>query len=124
MKINIRKILFVVGFCLLTGGFKSVSAQEMVVGNYRKIMKTDAQMLSAAKFAVKQQKSKTKNKRLSLASIERAESQIVAGRNYRICMKVVNKGKIEDVTTVVFLNLKNKFSLTAWERGACKIDNN
>ncbi|HXG86639.1 MAG TPA: cystatin domain-containing protein [Pyrinomonadaceae bacterium] len=123
MKKFTQKILMFVGLYLLTGGLLGVSAQQ-IVGDYRKIMKTDAGALSAAKFAVKQEKRKKENRRLSLASIERAESQIVAGTNYKICMKVINNGKIEDVSAVVYLNPKNKFSLTSWEKGVCKIDNN
>jgi hypothetical protein len=122
MKINTRKILVFVGLYLLIGGLVGVSAQ--MVGDYRKIMKTDAGVVSAAKFAVKQEKRKKANRRMSLASIERAESQIVAGTNYKICMKVINNAKIQDVTAVVYLNLKNKFSLTSWKQGGCEIDNN
>ncbi len=97
---------------------------QQINDNYKKLMKTDGGALSAAKFAVKQEKRKKENRRLSLASIERAESQIVAGTNYKICMKVINNGKIEDVTAVVFLNPKNKFSLIGWQKGVCEIVNN
>lgn len=124
MKINTGNFLLFVGIYVLIIGFSSASAQEQMVGNYRKIMKTDAGAVSAAKFAVKEEKRKTANRRLSFVSIERAEAQVVAGRNYRICMKVINKGKIQDATAVVYLNLKNKFSLTQWEKGACKITEN
>lgn len=124
MKTNMRKILIIAGLFLLTGGSFDISAQEQIVGNYRKIMKTDAGVLSAAKFAVKQEKRKKGNRRLSLASIERAESQVVAGTNYKICMKVINNGKIEVVTAVVYLNPQNKLALTSWEKGACEMDDN
>jgi len=123
MKINMRKILIIAGLFFLTGASFDVSARQ-IVGNYRKIMKTDAGVLSAAKFAVKQEKRKKGNRRLSLASIERAESQVVAGRNYKICMKVINNGKIEDVTAVVYLNPQNKLALTSWEKGTCEMDDN
>lgn len=123
MKKITRKFLVLAGLYLLAGAFSSVSAQQ-IAGNYRKLMNADAGALQAAKFAVKQQKRKMANRRLSLASIERAESQIVTGTNYKICMKVINNGKIEDITAVVYLNPKNKFSLTGWEKGVCGIGNN
>ncbi len=118
MKKTTQTILIFAGFYLLCGGMFGVFAQQ-INDNYKKLMKTDGGALSAAKFAVKQE-----NRRLSLASIERAESQIVAGTNYKICMKVINNGKIEDVTAVVSMNPKNKFSLIGWQKGVCEIVNN
>ncbi len=123
MKEITQRLSMFVGLYILCGVLFAVSAQE-IVGNYRKLMKTDAGAMSAAKFAVKQEKRKKENRRLSLASIERAESQIVAGTNYKICMKVINNGRIEDVTAVVYLNPKNKYSLTSWNKGVCEIAGN
>ena len=126
MKTHTGKVLIFVGLYILIGGASVAMAQQRppALGSYYKIMKTDAGALSAAKFAVKQERRKKENRRLSLASIERAEAQTVAGKNYKVCMKVINAGKIQDVTAVVYVNLKNKFSLTSWEKGVCKIADN
>ncbi len=110
-----------IGLYLLIGGLFSVSAHQ-IVGNYRPISKSNADVVAAAKFAVKQEKRKKGNRGLSLVSVERAASQVVAGRNYKICMQVKMNGKTQNATAVVFLNLKNKFSLTSWNKGVCETD--
>jgi Aspartic acid proteinase inhibitor len=121
MKKITGKILAFAGIYLLIGGMFSLSAQQ-IVGNYRKISKSNAEVVAAAKFAVRQEKRVKGNRGLSLVSIERAASQIVAGRNYKICMKVKMNGKTQNATAVVFLNLQDKFSLTSWNKGVCQTD--
>jgi Aspartic acid proteinase inhibitor len=121
MKKFTRLMLGFIGLYLLIGGLFTLSAQQ-IVGNYRKISKSDTEVVAAAKFAVKQEKRKKGNSGLALISVERAASQVVAGRNYKICMKVKMNGKTENATAVVFLNLKDKFSLTSWNKGICETD--
>lgn len=123
MKKAEQNFLGLIIICFLIGGLSGASAGQ-IVGNYRKIMKTDTGLITAAKFAVKQEKRKKENRRLSLVSIERAESQVVAGRNYKMCIKVINNGKIENVNALVYLNAQNKYSLTSWKTGACEIESN
>ncbi|MDQ6787371.1 MAG: cystatin domain-containing protein [Acidobacteriota bacterium] len=121
MKKITGKILAFIGLYLLTSGLFSLSAHQ-IVGNYRKISKLDDEVVAAARFAVRQEKRKKSNRGLSLVSIESAASQVVAGRNYKICMKVKINGKTQSATAVVFRNLKDKFSLTSWNKGICETD--
>jgi hypothetical protein len=93
--------------------------QEPMAGGYRDTAKDDPEALAAARFAIKEQSRKL-HTRISLVSIQRAEVQVVAGLNYRLCMKVKVKRKTQTVTVVVYKNLKQKYSLTSWTPGDCR----
>ena len=110
---------------LVLGCATSGFAQK--VGGYKEISKTDAGAVAAANFAVSAQAKKTRGI-AELVSIEKAESQVVAGMNFRLCLKVTTSGKDDEADTtelfkvVVFRNLKNVFSLTSWVREECDED--
>lgn len=91
--------------------------QAQIVGGYSEVSKTDKTVVATAIFAVKTQVKKDVS--LKLISIERAERQVVAGANYRLCMAVNSKNKRREATAVVYQNLQNKFSLTSWTAGKC-----
>jgi len=117
MKKNLLIASMFAAFIVIHGNAFGVMAQRPpMVGNYREASKTDREVVSAARFAIKSEKRK-QGGRLSLVSIERAEQQVVAGLNYRLCLKVKMKGKTEDVTAVVYKNLKQKYALTSWDVG-------
>ncbi len=102
-----------------------VSAQR--TGGYREIDKADEGAVAAAEFAVKDQSEK-KELTHKLVSIEKAESQVVAGINYRLCLKVSYQKQGEDsetsefVRVVVFRNLQKEYSLTSWTEEQCSKD--
>jgi hypothetical protein len=79
---------------------------------------------AAAEFAVKEQGRKQENK-INLLSVERAERQVVAGTNYRMCLKVEiedeeqNVDATQEVKVVVFRSLKNEYSLKSWDEADC-----
>jgi hypothetical protein len=103
-----------------------VSAQRP--GGYREIAKDDEGAAAAAEFAVKQQ-SEDKGTTYKLVSVEHAESQVVAGINYRLCLKVGFKAdddsdKTEFVRVVVYRSLQNQYSLTSWTSEDCGEDSN
>jgi hypothetical protein len=117
MKKSLLMVILFVAFTALSGSvFSALAQQPPIVGNYREASKTDRDVVSAARFAVKSEK-RRQGGHVSLVSIERAEKQVVAGLNYRLCLKVKMKGKTEDVTAVVYKNLKQKYSLTSWDAG-------
>jgi hypothetical protein len=95
----------------------TASAQK--VGGYKTIAKTDAGARAAAEFAVDAQ-AERKNLTIELVSIEKAESQVVAGTNYRLCLKITTSGAEDEadvtitVRVIVFRNLKGVYSLTSW----------
>ena len=76
-------------------------------------------MISVAQFATAEE-SRKKRVRVTLVSIEHAERQVVAGLNYKLCLRIKIKGKTHNVTAVVYQNLKQKYSLTSWAEDDCK----
>ena len=88
-------------------------------GGFREVAKDDPEVEAAANFAVEEQGRK-QDTSLKLVSIERAESQVVAGINYRLCLKVSNAhDEEEEVKAVVYKNLKKEYSLTSWSEEDC-----
>ncbi len=98
--------------------------EEPIVGGYVKADMADAQVIAAAKFAVKR-RSQTQKATINLLSIKNAEVQVVAGLNYELCMQVDFKKKKNQkavkqfVQVVVYRNLKNTYSLTSWTEKTC-----
>ncbi|MBC7798958.1 MAG: hypothetical protein H7Z37_18970 [Pyrinomonadaceae bacterium] len=90
---------------------------QMMVGGYRETSKTDEYVVNAANFAVETQSAKDAS--LKLISVEKAERQIVAGSNYRMCLAVDSNGKPQQATAIVYVNLKNEYSLSNWTDGNC-----
>jgi cystatin-C len=111
-------LLLTVAITLLLGSITGVHAQQTpMAGGYQSASVTDPDVMAAARYAVKKQKRK---RSVRLVSIERAETQVVAGMNYRLCLKVKIKGKTRTVTTVVYKNLQQRYSLTSWKQGKCE----
>ena len=111
--------LFLLG-CLVV-----VAAQK--TGGYREIDKADEGAVAAAEFAVKDQSEK-KELTYKLVSVEKAETQVVAGINYRLCLKVGYHKQDDDtdatefVRVVVNRNLQKEYSLTSWTEEECSKD--
>ena len=95
-----------------------VSAQ--ISGGYARVSVKSKDARDAAAFAIKAQ-SEVEGKKFILIKVLKAEVQIVAGLNHRVCMLVrEGKGRSKSVTAVVYKDLKNVRSLTTWEGGGCK----
>ena len=120
MKRNSRA--FVIAVVVALFGAVMVLAQK--TGGYREIDKADEGAAAAAEFAVRDQSEK-KELSYKLVSVEKAETQVVAGINYRLCLKVSYHKQEEDedatefVQVVVFRSLQKEFSLTSWTEEAC-----
>ncbi len=115
MKKKLPMILMSVAINAVMGCMFGLPAQQPpVVGGYREASRAEPDVVSAAKYAIKKEKRK-KGVGLSLISIERAETQVVAGINYKLCLRVKIKDKIQSVTTVVYRNLPQEYSLPSWE---------
>ena len=123
-----RKGRFVVGFFVLAIALGTIAASAQRLGGYREIDKSDEGAAAAAEFAVKAE-SETREMTYKLVSVEHAESQIVAGINYRLCLKVGYHKQDDDVDTTEFVrvvvnrNLQNQHSLTSWTEENCGTDN-
>jgi hypothetical protein len=97
-----------------------------IVGGYKVVATDDPDVQAAAEFAVSEQKKKQGEEQVSLVSIEHAERQVVAGTNFRLCLKVSKAAdeddageEPQDVKVVVFRSLKNEYSLKSWEEEDC-----
>jgi BioD-like phosphotransacetylase family protein len=115
----------IVGLAIVLGMAMSASAQK--VGGYKPISRSDAKVQAAAEFAVDAQ-AERKSIKAELLSVEKAESQVVAGTNYRLCLKVTLSGAddeadiITTVRVIVYRDLKGKYSLTSWMEEDCSAD--
>jgi hypothetical protein len=113
-------LLFIVFACSST----TFAQKAPVVGGYATISVKDKTVIKAAKFAVTQ-RAKTQNTKVNLVEIKNAKMQVVAGRNYEICLltNYLNKrsDKLVDqfVRVVVYRDLKNKYTLTSWTQENC-----
>lgn len=115
MKRNWRIAVMIAALNIVLGSLSGVLAQqEPMAGAYAEISSTDPEVLSAARFAIGA-KGRKLGARITLVSIEHAEVQVVAGLNYMLNMKVKVNGKAQDVTVVVYQNLKQKYSLSRWD---------
>ena len=98
----------------------AVSAQK--VGGYKDAAIDDAGVVAAAEFAVSDHSEKNEVS-LEIVRIVKAERQIVAGTNYRLCVevKVVEEGNDDTqfVQAVVYQDLKKVYKLTSWKPDAC-----
>ena len=98
-----------------------VAAQKEgeLVGGYAEISVTSKEAKSFAAYAVRAW-SKHEHKKFTVVKIVKAEQQVVAGENYRVCMDVrEGRQKTHRVTAVVYENLKDKRKLSHWKTGGC-----
>jgi P2-related tail formation protein len=97
----------------------STAAKPIQVGGYRAILKTDPNAVAAANFAITAQSTKT-GYTFELLDLVKAERQVVAGSNYKLCMQVsVDGDEPFFVQAVVYVDLKNNRKLTSWADSDC-----
>lgn len=105
-------------FAAITAGLTAASASAQIkVGGYKTASTTDERVVAAAEFAVS--KKAEEQEGLTLDSIEKAETQTVAGTNFRLCLKVSLDDETQEVRTIVYQNLKREYSLTSWKVESC-----
>jgi hypothetical protein len=126
--LSIMKYHFLKNSVLLTAMLVlSAAAFGQRAGGYIEIPNSDKGAKAAALFAVKAESDKT-GKTQTLRSIAHAERQIVAGTNYRLCLRVISAGEEDEaeiihfVKTVVYMDLKGVYKLTSWEDSDCGED--
>jgi hypothetical protein len=90
-----------------------------MVGGYSSAETSDAGVKSAAQFAVGEQSTET-GRSLDLVRIIRAERQVVAGLNYRLCLEVSEAGARKQALAIVYRNPAQQMSLTSWQSGSCE----
>ena len=108
-------VLIAFGLALTSDGF----GQRPVLGGYKAIETTDEGVAAAADFAIKAQSEKDEME-YALGGIAKAERQVVAGSNYRLCMDVSANGEDGSyVQAVIYVDLKQNYKLTSWEASNC-----
>jgi hypothetical protein len=113
-------VLSVAFGCVIVG----LAQNRPIVGGYKVVATDDPEVVAAAEFAVSEKKGQQDGP-LSLVSIEHAERQVVAGMNYRLCIKVkaadeTDAGEeTQDVKVVVFRSLQKEYSLKSWDEENC-----
>ena len=116
----VTSMFILAGLNIVSGNQSSVFAQQgPIAGGYADTSNSDPEVVAAARFAIKTERQKL-HARITLLSIKHAEVQVVAGLNYRLCLRVKIKGKTRNVNVVVYKNLKQKYSLTSWSADGCK----
>jgi hypothetical protein len=101
-----------------TANYTLTRMTEIVPGGYTSIDPAAPEAKAAAEYAVSEQSSRT-GMAVALRRLARAERQIVAGLNYRLCLEVTVADKPEEARAIVYRNLQQRFSLTEWSTGAC-----
>ena len=105
-------------FVVVAIGVYASNASAQIAGGYADTEVTSAEAKRAARVAVRARATRT-HTTVTLLKINKAETQVVAGLNYRICMRVREGKHVKTVTAIVYQNLKNKYSLTNWKAGGC-----
>ena len=86
-----------------------------VAGGYSERPTSDRGVAAAARFAVRERGRRT-GRRVTLLSVRRAETQVVAGLNYRLLLRVrEGRAAARDAVAVVYQNLRQRLSLESWE---------
>jgi hypothetical protein len=126
MKKSLQVVIVLVALGVAFGSvIISFGQGRPIVGGYKEVATDDPEVQAAAEFAVSEQKKKQDDDALTLVSIEHAERQVVAGTNYRLCLKVASGGDSDEgaepqnVKVVVFKNLKQEYSLKSWDEENC-----
>jgi hypothetical protein len=111
--------MFILAALNIVSGSSVFAQQGPIAGGYADASNSDPEVGAAARFAVHAERQKL-HARITLLSIKQAEVQVVAGLNYRLCLRVKIKGKTRNVNVVVYKNLKQKYSLTSWSADGCQ----
>lgn len=112
--------MIIVALYVASGSVSGLLAQQPpVAGGYQEASKTDREIMSAAKFAIRKER-RNEGVPLSLITIERAETQVVAGINYKLCLRVKVNGVTQDATAIVYKDLEQNYALSGWETTACQ----
>lgn len=126
MKKSLQLGLILIALVIASGSLMESAAQQRppMVGGYKKIAANAPEVVSAAQLAVSEQTRKGGSS-IRLISVEAAESQLVQGTNYRLCLQVEIEDEVNNVVVtqgvrvIVYRDLKKKYSLSKWEEADC-----
>lgn len=108
-------------FCAVFGCVSAFAQSDDEAGGYVKASVNDAKVKAAANYAITV-KAKEMKETLRLQSIKRAETQVVAGMNYRVCMVIYvpsKQAQTDGVTlyidATIYQNLQGQYKITSWD---------
>jgi Aspartic acid proteinase inhibitor/Sporulation and spore germination len=119
MRKSLLKVLAAASLCVVIVNAAAVASARQtppLAGGYGDARVSERGVLEAARFAVREE-GRREGRRVSLVAVRRAETQVVAGLNYRLRLSVRAGGRTRDATAVVYRNLKGVYSLTSWDAG-------
>ena len=90
----------------------SEAGDQTVVGGYSKAAVDEPKVTAAAEFAVTEESKK--GTKISLKSISSAETQVVAGTNYKLVIVIDADGTEKTAEVVVYEDLQQSMSVTSW----------
>ena len=96
-----------------------VASAQQIVGGYSGVAISDADTILIAKAAVKMKNALRESKKVKLLTVTKAESQVVAGQNFRLCLDVKQAKHKMRVQAVVYRDLSGKLTLTEWLPKGC-----
>src|SRR5476649_2173112 len=109
-------MLIALGFVVTSSGF---GQGRPTLGGFRDIETINEGAVAAANFAVAAQSEATEMD-YQLVDISKAESQVVAGTNYRLCLEVSANGSDSSfVQAIVAYDLQRNYHLTSWAGSTC-----
>jgi hypothetical protein len=113
-----------IGFLLLGVVVLGTLALAQIAGGFGSADIKDPEVIGAAKFALETKNigmNRSGTRAYGLLEIQKAEVQVVAGLNYRVCFKVKLGSIIRSADVLVYKNLQNKYSLSSWVWNKCSI---
>ncbi|HEX7313911.1 MAG TPA: GerMN domain-containing protein [Pyrinomonadaceae bacterium] len=110
-----RVLLAALVFVMLCAAAPAFAAQDApIAGGYGERRTSDPGVAAAARFAVRE-RGRLTGRRVTLIAVRRAETQVVAGLNYRLLLSVTEGRAARDVVAIVYQNLRQRLSLESWE---------
>ena len=92
----------------------ATTAAAQVPGGFREADVKSKEVVAAAEAAVKAQRLSEKGK-LDLAAVLKAESQVVAGVNYKLKLLLAVDGGTREADAVVWSKLDRTYQLSSWK---------
>lgn len=95
-----------------------LSTTQPLPGGYTAASVSDASVQRAAKTAVAARAKKT-HRKLRLVKVDSAATQVVAGTNYQLELRVRRGGAVQCATATVYEDLSGKRELVEWSIHKC-----
>jgi hypothetical protein len=104
--------------------FGSLAVAQQITGGFGNANVKDPEVIAAAKYALETKNTalnRSGNRAFTLLEIQKAQVQVVAGLNYRVCIRVKLGSILRIADALVYQNLQNTYSLSSWTWDKCGI---